>query len=144
MNGHAHSRRTVLTTGAAVAGAALGTAALASCSGGGPGQGGQSQPAPKGARLAGLDEVPIGTARPVTTPDGHKIIISRRSENEVAGFSAVCTHQGCTVAPEPEQLRCPCHNSLFDKFTGAVRGGPADAPLRPINVAIEGDDIVTA
>lgn len=146
MTGHAHSRRTVLTTGAAVAGAALGTAALAACSGEGrePGDGQPQTTVPKGTRLAALDDVPVGSATSVTTPDGREAILSRRSENEVAAFSAVCTHQGCTVVPEQSQLRCPCHNSTFDPFTGAVREGPADAPLPAIEVAIEGNGIVTA
>ncbi|WP_197321257.1 ubiquinol-cytochrome c reductase iron-sulfur subunit [Saccharomonospora sp. NB11] len=143
MTGHAHSRRTVLTTGATVAGAALGTAALAACSG--PGTDGTPPTSvPKGTRIARLDDLSVGSSKAVTTPDGRKAIISRPAKDEVAMFSAVCTHQGCTVKPEGEQLHCPCHNSLFDPYTGEVRGGPADEPLPRIDVEVRGNDIVTA
>lgn len=144
MTGHAHSRRTVLATGAAVAGAALGAGALAGCAGGSQQGDDQQPPLPKGTRLASLDEVPVGSATSVTTSDGREVIVSRRAEDEVAAFSAVCTHQGCAVVAEESQLRCPCHNSTFDPFTGAVRGGPADAPLPAVEVTIEGNGIVTA
>ncbi|OQO95165.1 Rieske (2Fe-2S) protein [Saccharomonospora piscinae] len=146
MTGRTHSRRTVLTTGAAVAGTAFGAAALTACSGEDSSPGGNDQPdgsVSPGTELASLDDVPVGSATSVTTPDGQEAILSRRAENEVTAFSAVCTHQGCTVVAEQSELRCPCHNSTFDPFTGAVRGGPAEAPLPGIEVAIEGDRIVT-
>lgn len=145
-----HSRRTVLTTSAAVAGAAVGGVALAACGGEseGPGSpGGDQQPTSgvqQGQSLATLGEVPVGGATAVTTPDGADAIVSRPSENEVAAFSASCTHQGCKVAPEGAELRCPCHGSVFDAFTGEVRQGPADKPLPEIGVRVENDQIVTA
>ncbi|MFF5988719.1 QcrA and Rieske domain-containing protein [Prauserella flavalba] len=149
MTAQSHTRRTVLTTGAAVAGAAAGTVALAACGGGEtespPTQGGQpSSAAPAGQRITALSDVPVGGATAVTTPDGQDAIVSRRGQNEVAGFSAVCTHQGCKVAPEGAELVCPCHGSRFDAFTGAVRNGPATEPLPAIKVAIEQGQIVTA
>ncbi|EHK83195.1 Rieske (2Fe-2S) protein [Saccharomonospora azurea] len=145
MTGQAHSRRTVLTTGATVAGAALGTAALAACSGGPGGEKSPQTSVPKGTRIASLDDLGVGSSMSVTTPDGRKAIVTRTAKDEVTAFSAVCTHQGCTVVPEDSPvLRCPCHNSTFDPATGAVKGGPADAPLPEIGVAIKGNDIVTA
>ncbi|PXY23652.1 ferredoxin [Prauserella sp. PE36] len=149
MTAQSHTRRTVLTTGAAVAGAAAGTVVLAACGDGEtespPTEGGQpSSAAPAGQRVAALNDVPVGGATTVKTPDGQDAIISRRSQNEVAGFSAVCTHQGCAVAPEGAELVCPCHGSRFDAFTGEVKNGPASEPLPAVKVAIERDQIVTA
>lgn len=155
MTAQSHTRRTVLTTGAAVAGAAVGSAALAACgseepgSAAGNGQSGATSQAPgsaapSGRPIAALGDVPVGSAKAVTTPDGQEAIVSRQTDTEVAAFSAVCTHQGCAVKPEGADLTCPCHGSIFDAFTGEVKNGPATEPLPAINVKVEKDQIVTA
>ncbi|MGP4020688.1 Rieske (2Fe-2S) protein [Saccharopolyspora sp. 5N708] len=145
---NSHTRRSVLVTGGAVAGAALGAVALTACGGdaapGGSAPAPAAPPAPAGQNLAALDAVPVGSAVAVTVPGGQQAIVSRRDENAVAGFSAACTHRGCPVAPQGTELRCPCHGSVFDAFTGAVKGGPAEAPLTAIPVRVENGQIVTA
>jgi cytochrome b6-f complex iron-sulfur subunit len=60
----------------------------------------------------------------------------------VVAFSAICTHQGCTVAAAGTQLQCPCHGSVFDAFTGKVVNGPAQAPLGKVDVSVSGQDVV--
>lgn len=148
MTGRTHNRRTVLTTtGAAVAGAALGGTALAACAGGASQNAAQSQPnVTKGAELATLDRIPVGSTISVPSPDNQdvNIIVSRPAEDEVVAFLAVCTHQGCAVLAEQSRLRCPCHNSTFDPFTGDAQGGPAYGPLPRIDVTIDGERVVTA
>lgn len=79
----------------------------------------------------------------VTTPDGDEVIVSRPSPSEVAAFSAVCTHQGCTVTPEGARLRCPCHGSVFDSFTGRVDSGPASQALSAVRVQVVDGHVVT-
>jgi cytochrome b6-f complex iron-sulfur subunit len=59
-------------------------------------------------------------------------------------FSAICTHQGCTVAPAGRQFRCPCHGSVYDAATGKVIDGPAPAPLAAVPVKVDGADVVAA
>jgi nitrite reductase/ring-hydroxylating ferredoxin subunit len=48
-------------------------------------------------------------------------------------YSALCTHQACTIAawkPKERHLRCHCHLSEFAALQmGAVRKGPARVPL---------------
>ncbi|NIJ11665.1 Rieske Fe-S protein [Saccharomonospora amisosensis] len=130
--------------------AAVGGAALAACGGeqGGPTSGGGEQQPTAGGQpgqnLTSLSDVPVGGATAVTTPDGQDAVVSRPSANEVAAFSAICTHQGCKVDPQGAELRCPCHGSVFDAFTGEVRRGPADQPLPEINVRVDNGRIVTA
>jgi Rieske Fe-S protein len=40
------------------------------------------------------------------------------------------------------QIICPCHGSVFDAETGEVLGGPAPSPLEPVEVVVEGQDVV--
>lgn len=52
------------------------------------------------------------------------------------GFTAVstrCSHRGCTVSPEGEELACPCHGSRF-QFDGALLEGPAPVALTRFEV----------
>lgn len=58
-------------------------------------------------------------------------------------YSAVCTHQGCTVAYSGGQLACPCHGSVFDPANGAaVVNGPAQTPLPGILVEVQNGQVV--
>lgn len=56
-------------------------------------------------------------------------------------FSKVCTHAGCPVAlyeQQTQQLLCPCHQSLFDIFSGAMPVfGPAPRPLPQLPLYID-------
>ncbi|MER6797317.1 Rieske (2Fe-2S) protein, partial [Amycolatopsis mediterranei] len=64
MTAELHSRRTVLSTGAAVAGAAVGAVALTACSSDSNGKSGTAQaPIAAGTPLVALAEVPIGQAK---------------------------------------------------------------------------------
>jgi Rieske Fe-S protein len=70
-----------------------------------------------------------------------------RTKTGVFAYSAVCTHQGCTVQfnSASKNLQCGCHGAVFDPFDGAkVLAGPANAPLAKIKIATEGAWIVEA
>jgi len=57
----------------------------------------------------------------------------------VAAYSAVCTHAGCTVeyAARQKLLFCPCHGAIFDPAQGSrVVRGPARRPLPPVHVTV--------
>ncbi|MDT0262849.1 QcrA and Rieske domain-containing protein [Jatrophihabitans lederbergiae] len=133
-----------VTTPATTASSA-GAGASGSASGGASGSataGAGSSAAAAGPALAKLSDIKVGEAIAATGADGSKIIISRPTATTVAGFSAICTHQGCAVAPAGKQLDCPCHGSVFDVTTGAVLNGPASRPLPAVKVAISGTNIV--
>ncbi|WP_175476947.1 ubiquinol-cytochrome c reductase iron-sulfur subunit [Ruania alba] len=108
-----------------------------------------SQPAPEpdelgaGVVLMPLDDVGVGEAKAVTTEDGVEIMVVRSGEQDVHAFSAICTHQGCSIRPEEGELYCPCHGSRFDQSTGEPTDGPAEEPLPEVAVAIEDDNVVT-
>jgi Rieske Fe-S protein len=95
-----------------------------------------------GTRLAGLDEVPPGGGKIL---DGAGVVLTRDAAGTVRGFSAVCTHQGCTVdSVQDGTINCPCHGSRFDTRTGAPVAGPASRPLPPVTVAVRNGAVFTA
>lgn len=130
-----------------MAGAACGAVALAACGGGdsaGSSQTTDAGPAAQpGTPVAALDDVPVGQATSVTV-DGKPAILARPTDSTAACFSAVCPHQGATVAPEGDVIKCPLHGSEFDTLTGELEKGPAKTGLEPIPVKVEGTDVVTA
>jgi Rieske Fe-S protein len=93
-------------------------------------------------RLAALADVPQGGGVVLTQDD---IVLVRPEGDTVNGFSATCTHQGCTVAGVRDgQISCPCHGSVFSASDGAVVSGPATRALPKVAVAVKGDDVYTA
>jgi len=135
------SRRSVLIGTAAVAG--VGVLAACSPSGGSPSG---TTPPPGGSTggLVALADVPVGGAVSATDAAGDPVIIAQPEAGTVVGFSAICTHMGCTVAPDGAQLKCPCHGSVYDAATGANVSGPAPRPLNAFNVKVDGDQVVEA
>lgn len=94
--------------------------------------------------LTALADVPVGSAVLVTTAAGLKVLVAQPAEGEVVAYSAICTHQGCTVAPDGAELVCPCHGSVFDVASGEALQGPATEPLAPFGVRVEGGDVLEA
>jgi Rieske Fe-S protein len=133
------SRRAVLAAGAG----GVGVVALAACSAGG---GGASPPThvSAGKQLTALSTVAVGEAKSVSLPDGSPGIVARPTAGTAVCFSAICTHQGCTVAPNGNRLDCPCHGSRYNALTGAVINGPATQPLAKIPVTVTNGQVVTA
>jgi Rieske Fe-S protein len=72
-----------------------------------------------------------------------QVVITQPNEGEFKGFSAICTHQGCTVAKIADgTINCPCHGSKFAVEDGSVQAGPATKPLPYKSVKVEGGQIV--
>jgi Rieske Fe-S protein len=94
-----------------------------------------------GRLLAGLDEV--AAAGGLVLADD-KVVLTLGGDNTVQGFSAVCTHQGCTVASVADgTIDCPCHGSRFDAQTGAVVSGPATRSLPAVPVVVRDGGVYT-
>jgi Rieske Fe-S protein len=104
------------------------------------GAGGGSGTGSKNAIVA-LDQVPVGGAVAAQAPSG-AVIVAQPTAGNVVAFSAICTHQGCKVAPAGKTLTCPCHGSKYDAMTGKVLNGPAQADLAPVAVKVSGQDVV--
>jgi len=99
-----------------------------------------------GAKIVSLSAFPVGSTMQFTAPDGNPAILFRTNAG-IFAYSAICTHQGCTVnySALEHTLNCPCHGAKFDPNNGAkVVAGPAPTPLAKYSVIIKGDSIVTA
>ena len=134
------SRRTVLVGGIAVAGAA-GLAAVAGCAAKSSAAATPSSTGPD--VLATVASIPVGNAVSATL-NGKPILISQPTAGTIVAFTAICTHQGCTVAPAGKEFQCPCHGSVYNAATGAVIQGPAPSPLASIAIKVEGGNVVPA
>ena len=162
--GHYLTRRTVLCAGGAGA-AGLCAFVLTGCSSGStssattsvlPSTAGTSadnstnsggatsaSPGGGGKQVAKLSDIPVGGSISATL-DGKPIILAQPSTGKVVAFTAICTHQGCTVNPDGAVLRCPCHASTYDAFTGKDTGGPARSPLAAIPVTVSGGAVLAS
>ncbi|HZF59652.1 MAG TPA: Rieske (2Fe-2S) protein [Rubrobacter sp.] len=97
-----------------------------------------------GAAIAQASEVAPGSA--LTFKEGGQDAVLVHLENgDFVAYSAVCTHQACTVAYQKGQLACPCHGSVFDPANGAeVVTGPAQSPLPEIPIEVKGGQVLRA
>lgn len=158
------SREKFIRLGSAIGVSAAGAAVISACgSSGGSGSGssgGASSSAASGSSstsnsatqeasgggqaIAQASEVAPGSATKFTD-SGNPAVLVHLDGGEFAAYSAVCTHQGCTVAYQDGQLACPCHGSVFDPSNGAqVVNGPAQRPLPEIPVEVRGGEVFRA
>lgn len=92
--------------------------------------------------LIALADVPVGGAASAKGSDGKPVIVAQPQAGTVVAFSAICTHQGCTVAPDGARLKCPCHGSIFAVADGARVSGQAQQPLAKVEVTVVDGQVV--
>lgn len=133
------SRRGVVT-GTAAGAAVLGLAACGSdddSSGGG--ESSASASGGGGGTTVATSDVPVGGGY---IDEANKVVVTQPTSGQFKAFSAVCTHQGCSVDKVSDKgIECPCHASVFDASTGEVKDGPADKPLPEKKATVSGDKI---
>ena len=86
----------------------------------------------------------VGKTHNFTSKSGSPAVLFK-SKTGVYAYSAVCTHEGCTVQynSASKNLQCACHGAVFDPGKdGTVVTGPTNKPLPKIKVAVEGAWIV--
>ena len=72
-----------------------------------------------------------------------KVVVTQPTEGDFKAFTAVCTHQGCTVgAVKGDTIQCNCHGSQYNAADGKVKKGPAAKALAPKKVTVEGDKLI--
>lgn len=95
-------------------------------------------------RIVKLTALNVGATKNFALANGAPAILFR-TKTGVFAYSAICTHQGCTVTytPASKTLKCPCHGSEFDPFSSAKAVvGPATVKLPSVKVAIDGAWVV--
>ena len=93
-----------------------------------------------------LTSLKVGSTKNFVLANGEPVVLFR-TKTGVFAYSAICTHQGCTVgySSSSKTLACPCHGAQFDPFkAGKVVIGPAQNPLRSVKVTIDGAWVVLA
>ncbi len=91
---------------------------------------------------AKTSEIPVGGGKVFDT---QKVVVTQPTAGQFKAFTAVCTHQGCTVSTVKDgTINCPCHGSKYSIADGSVQGGPAPAPLAAKTVTVNGDEITVA
>ena len=96
--------------------------------------------------IAKVSDIPVGKAIQIQDAQGAPAYIFRTKAG-VFAYSAICTHQGCTVNFNSgnSHFQCPCHGAEFDPSNGAkVLAGPAPSPLAKIKISVQGNNIFLA
>jgi nitrite reductase/ring-hydroxylating ferredoxin subunit len=139
------SRRAVI---GGVVGLGVGVPLIAACGSDEGGSGGSGGTAAGGGTVGTTSEVPVGGGK-IFTAD--KVVVTQPTEGDFKAFSAVCTHQGCTVAEIVGQdIECSCHHSRFSITDGSNTKGPNNTPagsvkpLEKLSVTVKGDDLVVS
>ncbi len=95
-----------------------------------------------GAALVATADVAVGGG---VILDAKKIVVTQPTAGDFKAFSAICTHQSCTVGSVKDNvISCPCHGSAYSAADGSVENGPAPRPLKSIAIKVEGDQVVEA
>jgi Rieske Fe-S protein len=95
-----------------------------------------------GTPLVATADVPVGSG--IILKD-EEVVVTQPEEGTFAAFTAICTHMGCVVGEvDGDQIKCPCHGSVFSTADGSVVEGPAQEPLAAVEVTVEGDQVVKA
>jgi nitrite reductase/ring-hydroxylating ferredoxin subunit len=116
-------------------GSGASAAASGSASSGGSSSGG-------GSALGSTSEIPVGGGKIFTS---EKVVVTQPTAGQFKGFSAICTHLGCTVDKVADgTIDCPCHGSKYSVKDGHVVNGPAPKPLPAKQIDVSGGTISLA
>jgi Rieske Fe-S protein len=149
MTEETRTRRSVLISIAVTAAAGVAGYSVARSSGlahpksGTAGANGYGPSTGGGTLLAPVSQIPPAGGGLVLSQQ--LVVLVREPSGAIQGFSATCTHQGCTIASVSNGvIMCPCHGSQFSASTGAVVGGPAPQPLPAVPVVVRNGNVYTA
>ncbi len=92
--------------------------------------------------VTSLDGIPKDGDKTFKDLAGREIVLVNTREG-LKAISTTCTHLGCKVYWEPENVRffCPCHDGVFD-VNGNVVSGPPPRPLDNYEVVVDENDNV--
>jgi Rieske Fe-S protein len=138
-------RRSVMKAAALAVVPAAGVGSVAACgssssSGGSTGGGGSTgSGGGNGTVSVPSSSVPVGGG---FVDKSNLVVVTQPAAGQFKAFTAVCTHQGCTVSQvSNNQILCPCHGSVFSAKDGSVLNGPATAPLAAMTATVSGANV---
>lgn len=124
------------TRRAALAAAGVVAAGVAGCSGSAGGDKPAGAAGRAGSTTGSTADIPVGGGRVFPA---QKVVVTQPAPGSFQAFSAVCTHQGCTVLDvQANVIQCPCHGSRFSGADGSVVQGPAQRPLTRLPITVSG------
>lgn len=128
------SRRDLLRSAAVLAGVTVLPGVITACA---P----EPTPTAEGGRIPATD-IPVGAAV-IVAAAGKRLIVAQPEAGQYVAFSANCPHEGALIkGSDTTVVRCPAHGSEFDTADGGVPlHGPANSPLLPVTVTVEGDQL---
>ena len=90
--------------------------------------------------IASLEELPPNSSRVFKDLAGRENVLVNTGKG-LKAISTTCTHLGCKVYWEPENVRffCPCHDGVFD-VNGGVVSGPPPRALDSYEVEVDEND----
>lgn len=95
------------------------------------------------ARVSSRKDLESGKMKGVKV--GDKDILIADLDGNYYTIGNRCTHVGCKLSEGTlggENVRCPCHMSVFNVKTGNIVEGPARKPATIFQVKIEEDQIL--
>jgi Rieske Fe-S protein len=93
-----------------------------------------------GERLAATSDIPVGGG---TVFPSEKVVVTQPTSGTFKAFSAICTHQGCTVNKVADgTINCPCHGSKYAIADGSVVHGPAQRSLAAREITVSDGQIL--
>ncbi len=110
-----------------------------------------ADPAERAAAEAAVKEITLPKAEAPAPGQGKNVkfgirpaLLIHHEDNTWSCFIATCTHLGCTVAYKPEQkeIKCPCHNGVYDMHTGVPVSGPPPKPLTQLTVEEANEQLI--
>jgi Rieske Fe-S protein len=138
----AMTRRTLIVRGGL---SALALGALSSCtnygSGATPSQAGPSSAAAGAAVTTTKADIPVGSGKIFAEA---QTVITQPKSGQFKAFTAICTHQQCTVADVTTTINCNCHGSKFSITDGSVVNGPAQLPLAAKKLTASGNKLTVS
>ena len=134
-------------TAVALAACGAGTSSAGSGDGGTVGDGGTSGDGGDGGSTGGQASNDLGATSAIPVGGGkvfpqQLVVVTQPTAGAFKAFTAVCTHEGCTVnRVEDGLIICPCHQSAYSITNGAVKQGPAPTPLASKQITVANGQI---
>ncbi|MBU3741452.1 MAG: Rieske (2Fe-2S) protein [Candidatus Kapabacteria bacterium] len=81
-----------------------------------------------------------GNAR-IVRAEGTAVLVRHGADGTLRVLRTTCTHQGCPLHLEAEQLVCRCHGGRFD-LDGRPIQGPPKTPLQEVPLTVRDGQLV--